>query len=409
MKVQFLVLLSSRIASTAIQAFLFILLARWAGVQDFGAIAIIAGVAAVLFTVSDWGLSSYIPRARAKGLNAEVATGLHMDFVGNLAAGALFAGAVAFFAPPYGFSVWLALIPFALAMEQFVEVGLTVPIADGSKAVPAISLLMRRLITLGVFLILCQGGMPATTAYCIGIALGAAAGLAQVLQFLGRRLAATVDRVSFRSLYRTLTPYFLANLSSQVRTLDTAIVGAVTSVGSAGLYSAAFRLVNPLMLISGSVVAVVLPHASRQTLPAAKRLGKRLTFAALLLSVPLVPVVIYAESIVVILFGTSFSAAAPAFAFAVAAIPFLSLTPPLGGVLQSQGHEKFVAVNGIIFALLTLGLVLAGALAWGPSGAAAGVTAAYALKTASLLLRLLHTKASVSPSGAPASRQDVAA
>ena len=411
MKVQFLVLLSSRIASTAIQAVVFVLLARWAGAQDFGAIAIIAGVAAVLFTVSDWGLSSYIPRARAKGFNAEVAIGLRMDLLGNLAAGALFAVAVAIFAPAYGFSVWLGLVPFALAVEQFIEVGLTVPIADGAKAILAISLLMRRLITLGVFLALFQGGVPATSAYCIGVTLGAAVGLAHVLRVLRRRLPATPDRVPIRSLYRTLTPYFLANLSSQVRTLDTAIVGAVTSVGSAGLYSAAFRLVNPLMLVSSSVAAVVLPHASRHTLPAAKRLGMRLTLAAILFSLPLVPVVIYAEPIVVLLFGTTFSAAAPAFAWAVAAIPFLSLTSPLGGVLQSQGHEKYVAMNGIILAIVTLGLVLLGALAWGPSGAAAGVTAAYTFKTASLLLRLLYTKAAVSPSAPrmPASHQDVTA
>ncbi|MEO5992213.1 MAG: oligosaccharide flippase family protein, partial [Arthrobacter sp.] len=66
MKTQFLVLLSARVFATGMQAVTFILLARWAGVRDFGIVAVIAGVGAVLFTVADWGLSSYIPRARAK-------------------------------------------------------------------------------------------------------------------------------------------------------------------------------------------------------------------------------------------------------------------------------------------------------------------------------------------------------
>ena len=411
MRLQFVVLLSSRVASTAIQAIVFVLLARWSGVHDFGAIAMAAGVAAVLYTISDWGLSSYIPRARAKGLDAQVATGLRIDLLGNLLAGALFAGVVAILATANGFTVWIALVPLALALEQFVEVGLTVTVADGSKATFAASVLMRRLISLGAFVIMFQVGLPGTPAYCIAVTLGAVAGLIHVLAVLRQRLANRTGRVPVRSLYRTLTPYFLANLSAQVRTLDTAIVGACTSVVSAGLYSAAFRIVNPLMLVSSSVVAVVLPHASRRSLSAAKSLGQRLTFIALLSSLPLIPVVVYAEPIVVLLFGADFYAAAPAFAFAVAAIPFLSLTPPLGGVLQSQGYEKFVAINGIVFALVTLSFVLLGALKWGPEGAAGGVAVAYLLKSASLYLRLRHTNVSTSARGTRAhtSRQDVPA
>ncbi|MDI3240571.1 oligosaccharide flippase family protein [Arthrobacter sp. AL08] len=395
MKTQFLVLLSARVFATGMQALTFILLARWAGVRDFGIVAVIAGVGAVLFTVADWGLSSYIPRARAKGRDAEVATGLKMDLIGNAAAGSFAALVLTAVAATTGLNPWFILVPVALALEQFVEVGLTVPIADKAKAPLVISLVLRRITSFGLFVSLYALGFETIAAYSLGMITASVVGIAHVLRVLHQRLAGRARAASAREMYKFLIPYFLANLSSQARTLDSAIVGAASSVASAGLYSAAFRLINPLMLVSGSIVAVVLPHASRQGLPEAKKLGQKLSLAALLASLPLIPVIIWSPAIVELLFGSEFAAAAPAFAFAVAALPFLSLAPPLGGLLQSQGLEAFVATNGIIFAVLNLGGVLLGALLWGPAGAAAGVAIVYSAKSLVLFGRLQTAKATL--------------
>jgi O-antigen/teichoic acid export membrane protein len=389
MKAQFLVLLGARIFSSGLQAVSFILLARWAGVQDFGLIAIITGIGSVLFAVADWGLSSYIPRARAKGFNADVLTGLGMSFWGNIAAGTLFAAVLAVVSSVNGHSSWLWLIPLALAMDQFTEAGLTVPVADKEKLVFVVSVMTRRSLALGGFVLLFRIGAEVVPAYCLGLLAAAATGVVHIAVHLNRRLKRVSDRTAAKSLYKNLAPYLVANLSSQARTLDTAVVGAVVSVLSAGLYSAAFRLVNPLMLVSGSIVAVVLPHAAVLPLPAAKQLGKKLSALTLVSSLPLLAVIPFAVPIIVFLFGDDFSPAAPAFAWAIVAIPFLSLAPPLGGVLQSQGYESFVAGNGAIFAVVNLAAVLVGALAWGPAGAAAGVALSYALKSTSLYFRLM--------------------
>jgi O-antigen/teichoic acid export membrane protein len=388
MKAQFIVLLGARIFSSALQAVSFILLARWAGVQEFGLIAIITGIGSVLFAVADWGLTSYIPRARAKGLNAEVLTGLTMSFWGNIAAGTLFAGVVAMVSDVNGHSAWLWLIPLALAIDQFTETGLTIPIADKEKLVFIISVITRRSLALGSFALLFAVGAEVVLAYSIGLLAAAATGVVHIAVHLNRRLMRESGRTGAKSLYKTLAPYLVANLSSQARTLDTVVVGAVVSVLSAGLYSAAFRLINPLMLISGSIVAVVLPHAAVLPLPAARHLGRKLTALTLVSSLPLLAIIPFATPTIVFLFGHDFSPAAAAFAWAIVAIPFLSLAPPLGGVLQSQGYESFVARNGAIFAIVNLAMVLLGALVWGPAGAAAGVALSYALKSASLYLRL---------------------
>lgn len=388
MKAQFFALLGARIVSGGLQAISFVLLARWAGVQDFGLIAIITGVGAIVFAVADWGLSSYIPRVRAKGLDGEVVTGLRLNFFGNIVGGILFAIVLAISAGINGLSPWLCLIPLGLAMDQFTEAGLTVSVADKSKLVAVVSVLVRRSLALVLLCSLYAAGTSVVAAYCIGLLTAAAAGLLHISTDLHRRMKDVADRSDPKALYRALAPYFVANISSQVRTFDVAIVGAVVSVGSAGLYSAAFRLVNPLMVVSSSVVAVVLPHAARLQLPSARQLGRRLTAVTLLSGVPLAATIPFSGDIVVFLFGNEFAGAAPAFAWALVAIPFISLAAPMGGVLQSQGYASFVAINGTVFAAANLLAVLLGSILWGPVGAAGGVALSYACKSASLYVRL---------------------
>ncbi|MCU1517297.1 MAG: lipopolysaccharide biosynthesis protein [Pseudarthrobacter sp.] len=390
MKTQFIVVLLARIFATGVQALTFILLARWAGVEDFGMIGVIAGICAVLFTVADWGLSSYIPRARAIGKDAEVVAGIRMDFLGNSAAGIAAALVLAVFAGPMGITAWFVLIPVALAIEQFTEVALTIPIADKNKGIFVVSLVLRRIVSIVFFIGLYLAGLDAVGAYAVSAMAASAAGLVHVLAVLRRRLRGIKSDVGYLGLYKALVPYLLANLSAQSRTLDTALVGAVSSVSGAGLYSAAFRLINPLMLVSSSLVAVLLPHASRKNLQETKRIGWQLSLAAVVVGVLAIPVIANAGLIMELLFGSEFLPAAPAFAFAVAALPFLSVAPPLGGLLQSQGFESFVAKNGIAFAVVNLVTVLIGALLWGPTGAAAAVAVSYAGKSLSLYLRL-HT------------------
>ncbi|NKX50135.1 oligosaccharide flippase family protein [Arthrobacter deserti] len=409
MKVQFVVLLLARILASGLQALAVVFLARWVGTETFGSVSIIMGVGTVPFTLADWGLSSYIPRARAKGHNHEVATGLRMNLAGNLAAGALFTVVLAVLAAVPDVPPWLCALPLACAVDQFTEAGLTVPVADRSKATVVVSILLRRALALGAFVGLYLLGVEALQAYASGLLASAAAGWLHIHRVLKRRVGRVPDRAGARAMYKALAPVLVANLSTASRTLDSAIVGAVTSVHAAGLYSAASKVTRPLMLVGSSAVAVVLPHAARQPLHVAKHLGRRLTAAALLFSIPLVPVILLAEPIVTFLFGPEYADAAPAFAWAAAAMPFLSLSPPLGGILQSQGFQAFVARNGMVFAVLTLALVWAGAVAWGAGGAAAGITVAYVLKSAALFVRLQRAEAPLAAPAGPGHQEAAAA
>jgi O-antigen/teichoic acid export membrane protein len=396
-----MVLLLARVLASGLQALSVVFLARWVGTETFGTISIITGVGAVIFTMADWGLSSYLPRARAKGHNHEVATGLRMNLGGNVAAGGLFTVVLAVTAVVAGTEPWLCALPLAFAVDQFTEAGLTIPVADRSKFTVVASILMRRGLALGAFVGLYLFGVEALQAYAWSLIASAAAGWLHIHLVLKRRLGYVPDRASARTMYKALAPFLIANLSAASRTLDSAIVGAITSVHAAGLYSAASKVTRPLMLVGSSAVAVVLPHAARQPLHVAKHLGRRMTAMALLFSIPIVPIVLLAEPIVTFLFGADYAEAAPAFAWAAAGLPFLSLAPPLGGILQSQGFQSFVARNGVVFAVVTLGLVWIGAVLWGAGGAAAGITIAYLLKTAALFLRLQRAEAAEVPAAGP--------
>src|SRR4051794_26513776 len=136
-----MVLLLARVLASGLQALSVVFLARWVGTETFGSISIITGVGTVLFTLADWGLSSYIPRARAKGHNHEVATGLRMNLGGNLGAGGLFTVVLAVTAVVAGTNPWLCALPLAIAIDQFTEAGLTVPVADRSKLTVVASIL----------------------------------------------------------------------------------------------------------------------------------------------------------------------------------------------------------------------------------------------------------------------------
>lgn len=399
MKKQFSALLFSRGLSSLIQAVSLLLLVRWAGAEAFGLIAIITSIAAVLYTLSDWGAAIHIPRSRAKGSIELVRGGLTVSILGNSAAALLLTLGVACVAIWGGWNIWLIFIPLALAAEQFTEAGLTVSVADRIKRVVFISLLLRRLIMLFVFVGSFYLTEDALLAYGIGSIASSFSGVLHVALDLKKRLYGS-ERVRPRwSLWREFSPYVLENISSSSRNLDATIVASLTTVQATGFYSAAFRLTKPLNQIGGAATAVLVPHASRSTIAGVQRAGKKLCLVGAIGVLLAVIMGLFSESIVVLFFGAEFSVAAPVFAWALISIAPVCLAPSLGALLQGQGYQKFVALNGMIFAVVTLVGIILGTVIFGISGAAAAMAMAYSLKSAILAWRISRLKANDSPAG----------
>lgn len=388
MKKQFSALLLSRGLSSLIQAISLLLFIRWAGVESFGVVAVITSIAAVVYTFADWGASIHIPRSRAKELPELVAGGLAVSVIGNSIAGVVLTVGVLVFTVHEHMSVYLALIPLALAVEQFTEAGLTVSVADRAKRVVFINLIIRRLVMLGVFLGLYSVSVEAVAAYATASFASSVAGVAHLVNDLRTRLRGAGKVRIKGQLWKEFSPYVLENISSSVRHFDTTIVAAASTAQATGFYSAAFRLTKPLNQIGGAATAVLIPHASRSSLAGVKRAAKKLAMLGVLGIVFALVIGIFSNHVVNFLFGAGSDAAGPVFAWALVSIAPVCLAPSLGGLLQGSGHQKFVAVNGLVFGLLTLAGVFWGTLAFGISGAAGALTIAYTLKSVVLGVRI---------------------
>lgn len=388
MKQQFLAMLLARGMSSVLQAANLVLLARSASLEDFGLLAVLTSVSVLILTFFDLGMSTLIPKSRALNLHEQVSAGLRLNAISTYLLAAI---STTSFYIGYLFNqvpLWTVILVCALALEKKIETALSVFIADGNKSIPNFSILLRRLIP---FL----GTATAVWLHNDTILVYSAAYLVVVFLSVlnvdrllrGRLKVRRSGRHSLRRIATESWPYFIGNLSAHARYIDTSLVAAVTSITGAAIYSAASKVVNPLQLVPQTLTAILMPHSARLNAVEARSLVNRLTLAFLSMLLLLVPTTFFAAPIVTILFGPDFLAAAPVLGVSLLALPFVTLSSPLGSVLQGQGLEKFVALNGVITAAVMLIAIPSFAIMWGVVGAAAAVGFSFTLKCGLLFFR----------------------
>lgn len=393
LRLQFLFLLLSRGLGSVLQAILVIIFARLAGVESMGLVAIATGAMSMLLSLAEFGMGPLLSRSRALGDHKLVNSILRANVVSTLLFSVVGSVALLVYLDASSLPLIVAALAISIGIEKNTDVFLNIPIADGRKWVPAFSVVLRRFTSLAAFLSMALLDLDILFAYVVSIVIGSLVGQVHVGFYREKSSRSSVGYTPFRKLMRIVTPFGLSNVAAQSRTLDTVIVGAVASVSAAGLYSAGMKLTNPLSLIASSLTSVVMPYASRGGKAYATRLGRRLVYIAIGSLVLVLPAAVFSEQIIVFILGEEYSSAAGAFMGGVMALPFLSLSPPLGSILQSQGHQRYVAVNGIAFSIVTLTFIAIGAAVWGGAGASMGLAVAFMLKCLSLWLRLMFFSA----------------
>ncbi|MDQ2624138.1 MAG: oligosaccharide flippase family protein [Actinomycetota bacterium] len=389
MRRQFLGILVSRGLGSALQAVALVVLARNVSAAEFGIVNVVIAVVGIVLVASGLGLSLFVPFAHARREPDAVVAALRLNSGANLVAALVLVPAIALWAGASGAPWGAALIGASLALERNVDTILGLPIAEGDARVAATSMLVRRSVCLAVFLpALALGGEPVWS-FTAGLLAGALAAQVHARRSV-RRPSGVVGAVRAREVLARAWPFLVSNLSGQARTLDVTVVAAVLSAGSAGLYAAATKLVQPLLLVPQSLAAVVMPRSTGLEPAVARRLGLRLTLLFLACLVPAVPLVIWAEDVVVLVMGPGYAGAGPALGWAVAGLPFLAMSASLGAVLQGQGRERFVAINGVVFAIAMFPAIVVGALVGGIGGAAAGLGASFAARAVSLCAALVR-------------------
>lgn len=383
MKLQFFSLFGSRVFAALLQAFMFVVLSRSVSVSEFGLVGAVASVAAFGLLICDFGVTSLLSRAVAVDDLPSARSCLRINDVVALALSSLLLLAM----------IWIpgdiravALLSLALTIERNSETELSVFYALGSKLIPSASILARRAVGLFSLVILIWTGVDGLWAFSAAMTMGACA--SQIIQrsaLHARMPRGEVERPS--ATFSRSAPFWFSSVLNQVRLLDNGIVGLTAGPFAAGLYSAASRITNPLMLIPASISQVVLPHVSRNpstSWPVAKKLVWVVccSYGLVFLVAGLLP------NILAILFGQEYREAAPILFWGLVGLPVVALAGPLAAILQGLGQERFVAFNGAAFAVVAVGAMVVGAFVAGAEGLAAAIAVCSVVRIPSLLYRI---------------------
>ncbi|MBW0091337.1 lipopolysaccharide biosynthesis protein [Pseudonocardia sp. KRD-184] len=367
------------------QAIVGVGLARAVVPTEYGVVAAVAGAVLLWFIICDVGVSSCLGRLRAVSSKADVESALFVNLACAIGGAALAIVVVTVLALPHSaeLAVALVLIVLAQALDKNIDGALAIPIADGELRFPSASALLRRVITAVTFFGLLLVGLDPLIAYGTGVALGPAAGQIQMWRKLSSMGLRRHHGGRAGWILRSSAPFALNDVAIQSRNVDVSLVAVSAGPGVAGLYAAAAKLTAPFQLVTSTLAGVILPRAARAERGVIRRGAVVIMAGALIMMVPMAFIAWYAEPLVVLVLGTTYAAAGPAFALLVLALPSVGAGAPLASMLQGLGQERLVAVHSAVFAVLILAAVALGSIA-GATGAAAGFAVTTVVKTASL-------------------------
>jgi O-antigen/teichoic acid export membrane protein len=391
MNAQFASILSARILANVLQAINVIVLARAVAPAEIGMTSAIIGFCMVLFTITDFGLSTLISKSYAREDHVMVASALRWTTITTWVFGLAALGVGLGLSTLHLIPLSMTALILSVAVDRCVEYRLSVPIAAESKAVPASSILLRRGVQFIVFIGFVVGGVAALWAYALAQLTGALVGYLQSTYFLRTRVVKVQTRLPWRTVLKNSYAFFVNSVTAQISTLDTFLVSVFSGTHSAGLYAAASRVTSPLILIPGTLASTVLPPAARATASQARRVAVKLTLllpVILLIAGPIGYFV--AEPLCQLLYGAEYRPAGMTLTVLFIGIPFAVLAAALGAILQAQGEEQFVAKVGIGFAVVFVSAIGVGGHLYGSVGAAVGGCTAMALNCVPLVVRVLR-------------------
>jgi O-antigen/teichoic acid export membrane protein len=380
---------AGRIAAAMIQALTLILLARALLPADFGLFSAVLGIATLAQTLFDLGISTYVVRERARNRHSPFlapalkANNLLSLLLALISAGCLIALALV------GDSRFWEMLPLAvwIASERNADVWLGVIVADGDARVNTANLVLRRLVTIGLFAALWAGGVLPILAFATASA-AAAVGSSLFAHVYIARLLAPGTLFSVRQLLRETWPFWLNSVATQARNLDVTIVTLFSGASQAGFYAAASRITGPLRILPTSLATVLLPQASRRNsanlLPLVKLVagcvgGLALLYLLIALAVPhFVPFAL----------GAAYDGSVPAIQVATTGLAFAAAASLLGALLQGVGLKHFVAQTSIVMTVVCLGGCALGASLSGAYGASWALVLAFVVQSATLLGRV---------------------
>jgi PST family polysaccharide transporter len=347
-----------------------LVVARGLGVADFGLLAALSGVAVLVAEIADLGLQPTASRDLVAGihsLRAMLRAKLGLSAVVAAVAVLLLAAS-----PLLGALVFY----FTLAgWSEFLGVALR---ARGQRGEEAATILCLRASGLVLIALALRAG-----AGLVGIAWAQAASTLPAVALgglLARRAYHGRDQgadTPTRALLRESFPLGLnGGLALVSLRLEVLALGALRAAREAGVFAAALRVIEPLILVPSSIAAGAMPSLTREAIAGHGPVRQRTSTTAALLAVPSAAgLALLAPGLMGLLFGGDFVAsAAPLRILALALVP-LFMNGVLLNALIAAGRASWLPrlTSARVGAAAVLALALIPPL--GADGAAAGFVA----------------------------------
>lgn len=377
-------LLLARVVSAVLQSATLVLLARWAGPATFGLVASVTGILLLVGTVADFGLAGLL--LRNQSLDRSSATAgviLRLNFL--ISTGLTMGVAVALTALGLSTS-WpglLMLVPLAIwmAAEKNGDVWLSLATAAGRSHLVTVSLLVRRGLSLLLFIVLAEG-IATSLAFAVALAVGSVT--ANVLMRVTLKVNPTQGEHSYRSVARAALPFLFNSLAAMVRNLDVAIVSAAAGPVAAGIYAVPSRLTSPLRMLPTTMSPLIVRYAAIGTRASLRAVGRVSILVMTVMPAVLVVIAVWAPSIVEIVLGVSYATAVLPLRIICVGLVFAFAISLETSYLQGCGDASLVGRIGLAIVVVTIASLFAGALLGGSTGAAIAASATFALHFALL-------------------------
>jgi O-antigen/teichoic acid export membrane protein len=386
-----ILLTGSSMATQALTAVTYWLVARALLPSEFGALSAAIGVATLLLTALDFGINSLTIRHLARQpddieaftstLSAKVATSCTVGL-----AWMAVTLAVAIREPAWGPFVLLGLY---IALSDIASTLTVVARSRERMYVAAIVAFVQKasglLVTALALLFLSNGSY----ALPLGFAIGGVVSVLVARMFLEDRflVGTRISLSGIVDLWRSSAGFGLSGFAAQIQRVDVTIVAAIAGSTAAGFFAAPARVTNLLSVLPTALSAALFPRVARTSDARAARdeALKAIGITTLLSTFVMAVLFVLAEPLVPFVLGEEYAASVPVLRAFLVGLVFMSANAPLAALLQAEGREMYVAKVIGAASILGLGCVGVGAALDGATGAAAG----YILLQLAILIPLL--------------------
>lgn len=369
--VSFTAILAARVLSTAIQAFMLVLLAKQMQSRDFGMFSSILAVITLGIGLCDAGLQSYSIRERASDAAEAQATSARTYRASSVITG-IVALAVAVIACSLriGPGAGLAILGICVVvwLERQMNARLALAIASGLARSNVYVIAIARGTSLVVYLLLPDiASVEPLGRYLISILVGTSGALAISV------LEARVPKSSWapsRGDLRASLPFWTAGIWTQARTMDVPIVSVIAGAGAAGSYALPVKAGQPVKLLPAVFSSLGQPAAVRHDRRVLLLLDRGVAASTAVGFLLWVGVILAGKSTMTSVVGDSYAHAFVPLVLVLAG--FIANVPGvyLSGVLVGAGFESFVSRWDLYVTIAYFIVLIPAAFLWSATGAA---------------------------------------